>query len=131
MLKKHLPIQIFKSDCALDRMHVQTEKLKRHGDEYVCRKKFPRINIQATCNSKEIFTSVDASWPGTVHDNRIWQNSAIQRIMHKFPNAILLDDAEYRLQPWLMTMTPFKTPNILQLFYQIKTTCEHLLLWRR
>jgi hypothetical protein len=29
-------------------------------------------SVQATCNSRELFTSVDVSWPGSVHDAKIW-----------------------------------------------------------
>jgi hypothetical protein len=53
---------------ALDCTQIAIEKPAHHGDEYICRKGFASINVQATCNAKEIFTSVCASWPGSVHD---------------------------------------------------------------
>jgi hypothetical protein len=43
--------------------------------------KFAAINIQATCNSREWFTNVDASWQGSVHDSRIWRNSVMLPIL--------------------------------------------------
>nr|CAH7750834.1 unnamed protein product [Callosobruchus chinensis] len=45
------------------------------------------INVQATCNADEWFTSVDASWPGSVHDSRIFetlQRESFRDRMHYF-----------------------------------------------
>jgi hypothetical protein len=66
--------------------------------------------VQATCNSEEWFTSVDVSWPGSVHDARIWRNSDIKRVMEENrEKALLLRNEGYGLAPWLMT--PFKNPQ--------------------
>jgi hypothetical protein len=35
----------------------------------------PTVNVQATCNSRELITSVEVSWPGSLHDARIRRNS--------------------------------------------------------
>nr|CAH7734830.1 unnamed protein product [Callosobruchus chinensis] len=48
--------------------------------EYIDRKGYHSINVQATCKADEWVTSVDASWPGSVHDSRIWSNSEICNI---------------------------------------------------
>ncbi|XP_022906051.2 putative nuclease HARBI1 [Onthophagus taurus] len=104
--------ETFQFPCAIgviDCTHVQILKPIHHGDEYINRKGLATLNVQATCNSKEIFTSVDASWPGSVHDARIWRNSETRLIMQQFPGAILLGDDGYGLEPWLMT--PFRNPN--------------------
>ena len=95
---------------ALDCTHIAIKKPSIHGDEYVNRKGYASVNEQATCNAEEMFTSVDVTWPGSVHDSRIWKNSNVYRIM-KDSNAhpILLGDAGYGLSPFLMT--PFKVPN--------------------
>nr|CAH7764687.1 unnamed protein product [Callosobruchus chinensis] len=66
----------------------------------------------ATCNADEWFTSVDASWPGSVHDSRIWSNSEICNIAKREfqrSNALLLRDEGYGIAPWLMV--PFRNPN--------------------
>nr|CAI5823249.1 unnamed protein product [Callosobruchus analis] len=44
-----------------------------HGDEYISRKGYHSVNVQAPCNA-----SVDVS--GSVHDSRIWTNSKICNI---------------------------------------------------
>ncbi|XP_047106771.1 putative nuclease HARBI1 [Schistocerca piceifrons] len=85
-------------------------KPSSHGDEYVNRKGFPSINVQATCDNSEMFTSVDASWPGSVHDARIWRNSDVYRILRENQcNALILGDEGYGIAPWLMT--PFQNPE--------------------
>lgn len=94
---------------AIDCTHIPIRKPTEHGNEYINRKRFASINVQATCNSRELFTSVDASWPGSVHDARIWKNSEIYRIMeHNTANAVLIGDSVYGLTPWLMT--PYDNP---------------------
>nr|CAI5868425.1 unnamed protein product [Callosobruchus analis] len=59
----------------MDCTHIPILKPAVHGDEYINRKRFPSLNELASCNSSEIFTSVDVSWPGSVHDARIWSTS--------------------------------------------------------
>ncbi|CAH1985524.1 unnamed protein product [Acanthoscelides obtectus] len=62
---------------AIDCTHIPILNPFIHANKYVNRKNFASINVQATCNSNEEFTSVDVSWPGSVHDSRIWKNSDI------------------------------------------------------
>lgn len=57
-----------------------------------------------------MFTSVDCSWAGSVHDARIWRNSAIQQALNENTNgALLLGDEAYPLTPWLMKI--YKNPE--------------------
>ena len=95
---------------AIDCTHVKIVKPNVHGDEYINRKGVSSINVQATCNSAEIFTTVDASWPGSVHDSRIWYNSPTYPIMFNNEERVcLLGDSGYGVTPW--TLTPFKNPT--------------------
>lgn len=50
---------------AIDCTHIQIKKPVLYGDEFINRKNIPSINVQATCNSNEIFTSVDVKYPGS------------------------------------------------------------------
>jgi hypothetical protein len=65
---------------ALDCAHIPIRKPSVHGDEYINRKGFPNISVHATCNSRELFTSVDVSLPGSVHYARIWRNSDTEQL---------------------------------------------------
>lgn len=49
--------------CAIGAIDVAIQKPLNHGDEYINRKGFCSINVQATCNANEEFTSIDCSWP--------------------------------------------------------------------
>jgi hypothetical protein len=93
---------------AIDCTHVRITKPHENGDDYVNRKNYPSINVQATCNAEEKFTSVNASWPGSVHDSRIWRNCAEFEVM-KSSSAILIGDSGYGITPWLLT--PYKNPQ--------------------
>jgi hypothetical protein len=76
----------YKFPCAigaLDCTHIPNRIPSVHGDEYINRKGFPSINVQATCNSRELFASVDVSWLGSVHDARIWRNSDTYRTIRE------------------------------------------------
>jgi nuclease HARBI1 len=98
----------------IDCTHIKIKKAPIHGDEYINRKGYHSINVQATCNSDEWFTSVDASWPGSVHDSRIWSNSEICNIARndfQRSQALILGDEGYGIAPWLMV--PFRNPNTL------------------
>lgn len=93
----------------LDCTHVGIQKPNRHGDEYINRKGNPTLNVQATCDASERFTSVDVSWPGSVHDSRIWKNSHVRGVLANRANVVLLADSGYGIEPCLMT--PFTNPT--------------------
>lgn len=103
--RSKFPCAIGALDCTL----IRIKKPKIHGDEYVCRKGYPALNVQATCDANSMFTSVDSSWTGSVHDSRIWRNSVIQQTLYaNRRGALLLADEGYALTPWMMTV--FRNP---------------------
>lgn len=98
---------------AIDCTHILINKPHEHGDEYVNRKGLTTLNVQATCNAEEKFTSIDASWPGSVHDSRIFRNCNLNQILARYGDqAILLGDKGYGITPWLMI--PFRNPGTPQ-----------------
>ncbi|CAH1976395.1 unnamed protein product [Acanthoscelides obtectus] len=93
--KFNFPSAIGVIDCT----HIPILKPFIHADKYVNRKNFASITVQATCSSNEEFTSVDVSWPGSVHDSRIWKNSDIYNVMKwNRASAVLLGDSGLGLQ---------------------------------
>ncbi|XP_063907400.1 putative nuclease HARBI1 [Zophobas morio] len=80
---------------ALDCTQIKIKKPLEHGDEYICRKQFASIDVQATCS---------------VHDSRIWRNSSVLPIISRYQGqAILLGDSGYAVAPWLIT--PYRNPR--------------------
>lgn len=97
----------------LDCTHVHIRKPSQFGDEYINRKGFASINVQATCDAQDKFTSVDVQWPGSTHDSRIWKRSDICAVMRRnTERALLLADEGYGIEPCLMT--PYRIPNTPQ-----------------
>lgn len=102
----------FSFPCAIgvvDCTHVEIEKPRQHGDEYVNRKGRYTLNVQATCNGQEKFTSVDVSWPGSVHDSRVWRNSDVYAfLIAANSDGVILADKGYGIAPFIMV--PYRDP---------------------
>ena len=100
----------------IDCTHV--ELIRPHDDPiaYYGRKNFPSINVQGTVDARECFTSIDVSFPGSVHDARIYRLSDVYTLMSSAPeaaNCILLGDEAYPISPWLLT--PFRRRDFANL----------------
>ncbi|CAH1993542.1 unnamed protein product [Acanthoscelides obtectus] len=93
----------------VDGTHIGILKPNRHGDEYINRKGKPNLNVQATCDDREMFTGVDVSWSQSVHDSRIWRNSKTGSQLINKADVVLLGDDGYGIEPCLMT--PFRNPT--------------------
>lgn len=115
---------------ALDCTHIQIKKPPEFGDDFINRKGFSSINVQVTCDANEVITSVDAQWPGSVHDSRIWRQSSIYENMTRFRgNFCLLGDSGYGIAPWLVT--PFKNPqNRNEQLFNITHSKERVIIER-
>ncbi|CAH2008791.1 unnamed protein product [Acanthoscelides obtectus] len=98
------PTAIGVTDCT----HIGILKANSHGDEYIHRKGKPTLNVQATCDAREMFTSVDVSWPLSGHDFRIWRYSQTRSQLINKANVLLGDDG-HGTEPCLMT--PFRNPT--------------------
>lgn len=72
-------------------------------DEYINRKGWHSINVQAVCDADCNFIDVEVKWPGSVHDSRIFSNSHLSnRLIQRELNGILLGDRGYSLTPFLL-----------------------------
>ncbi|GBM65031.1 hypothetical protein AVEN_68952-1 [Araneus ventricosus] len=98
--KYKFPTAIGVIDCS----HLGILKPKLYGAECINRKDKPTLNVQATCDAKEIFTSVDVSCPGSVHDSRIWKNSQVYLQLRNKGNTGLIGKDS-------CLMTPFENPT--------------------
>ncbi|CAH1988584.1 unnamed protein product [Acanthoscelides obtectus] len=101
---------MYKFPTAIDCSHIGILKPYRLGDENINRKGKPTLNVQASCDAREIFTSIDVSWPGSVHDSRTWRYSKTRSQLINKANVLLLGDDGYGIEPCLMT--PFRNPTL-------------------
>jgi hypothetical protein len=105
------------------------------GVVYYCRKKKYAINTQIICNANKLILSINARFPGSVHDSAIWMTSGIRRYLQQIyvlnnQENYLLGDSGYPLEPWLLVcfMNPQEdTPEsrFNTALSQLRMTIEH------
>jgi hypothetical protein len=68
-------------------------------------KMYETLNVQSISDGNLKFLDVVARWPGSVHDQTIFNNSSIKEQFEnrRFGRYILLGDSGYTLVPYLMT----------------------------
>ena len=105
--------------CAgsIDGTHIPIIALTESRTEYVNRKGFQSVIMQAVVDSNYLFRDVVVGWPGSVHDARVFSNSAIfkkgndgklfpsdlsKEINGEEISPVILADPAYPLLSWLM-----------------------------
>ena len=78
------------------------------GHEYTNRKFDTSVVCQCMCDHQSRFMDVVAAWPGSVHDSRVMSESSLQRkgigrLLGQGMQCVVLGDAGYAIQPWLIT----------------------------
>ncbi|CAJ1061262.1 putative nuclease HARBI1 [Xyrichtys novacula] len=93
---------------AIDCTHIPiTASLGPNEADYVNRKNFHSINTQMTCDHQMMVTSLEAKWPGSVHDSQIFRESQLCRKLEQgLFSGVLLGDRGYACQPYLLTPYP-------------------------
>lgn len=81
------------------------------AENYRDRKSVFSINVQVACDSHLRCMNIVARWPGSVHDQTIFNNSALKQKFEsgQFGNGFLLGDSGYELKNYLLT--PFLNPS--------------------
>ncbi|KAL6470612.1 hypothetical protein MHYP_G00217310 [Metynnis hypsauchen] len=117
----------------IDGTHIPITAPSEHEGDYVNRKSIHSINVQIICDASHLITNVEARWPGSVHDSRIFRESTLSNkfqhgrrfvgVFHMDCNSyimeipyvitgqydgLLLGDRGYPCLPYLMT--PYSDP---------------------
>ena len=114
---------------AIDGTHIPIIAPLVDPADYVNRKNYHSINMQAVVDSKYLFRDIVVGWPGSVHDARIFSNSDLyirgnenklfprnlsQTLQGCEIQPLLLGDPAYPLLHWLIKPYPenVNTPDI-------------------
>ena len=88
---------------AIDGSHLSIKAPVKNPENYVNRKGFHSIVLQAVCDHRMRFTDCYVGWPGSVHDSRVFTNSDICLMIEQNPidfcpnSSYLLGYAAYPL----------------------------------
>lgn len=118
----------FESKCgfpqcagAIDGSHIPVQAPYMNHTDYYNRKGWYSILIQAVVDSDYLFRDINVGWPGSVHDARVFSNSALygkvtsgnllqghaRSIEGKSVPVFLVGDSGYPLMRWLLKPFPF------------------------
>ena len=114
---------------AIDGTHIPILAPNESHADYVNRKGYHSIIMQAVVDHNHLYRDVVIGWPGSVHDARVLSNSKIfekgnnntlfpqnveEEISGQKMNPVIIGDAAYPLLPWLMKPYPENstTPRI-------------------
>jgi DDE superfamily endonuclease len=80
-----------------------------HGENYLSRKKFYAVVMLIVCDEQSRVLYYHIGWPGSVHDNRVWRNCAMQKHPSRFfsKKQYLLGDSAFTASN--IMIPPFKT----------------------
>ena len=113
----------------IDGTHIPILCPVENSQDYFKYKNFYSINVQAVCDYRGYFLDVECTWPGSVHDAKVFANSSVNKKMRngaipmvyqtmqgiKIP-CYLIGDPAYPLTPFCMK--EYKTcSNNLQVVY--------------
>nr|XP_048711374.1 uncharacterized protein LOC125639019 [Caretta caretta] len=101
---------------AIDGTHIPILGTDHQGSQYINRKGYFSMVLQALVDHKGCFTNINVGWPGKVHDARVFRNSGLFKWLQEgicFPDQkitvgdvempiVTLGDSAYPLMPWLM-----------------------------
>ncbi|CAM5140323.1 unnamed protein product [Eretmochelys imbricata] len=101
---------------AIDGTHIPILDPDHQGSQYINRKGYFSMVLQALVDHKGHFININVGWPGKVHDTRIFRNSGLFKWLQEgvyFPDQkitvgdvelpiVILGDPAYPLMPWLM-----------------------------
>ncbi|XP_064465338.1 uncharacterized protein LOC135376803 [Ornithodoros turicata] len=62
---------------AIDGCHVRVLAPEALHDDYINRKRFYSVQLQAVCDHEGTFLDIFAGYPGSVHDSRVLRNSPL------------------------------------------------------
>lgn len=90
---------------ALDCTHVRIiSPGKAHAETFRNRKGYMSINVQVICDANLLITDLVSRWPGSAHDERIFNSSRRNAMfeMGQYRDSVLVADSGYMNRPYIM-----------------------------
>ena len=101
---------------AIDGSHIPVQAPLLNHTDYYNRKGWYSVLVQAIVDHRYLFLNINVGWPGSVHDARVFANSAIyaqvkakqilqgdvRKICGQDVPPFLIGDSAYPLLPWLL-----------------------------
>ncbi|XP_061576134.1 putative nuclease HARBI1 [Cololabis saira] len=95
----------------IDGTHVPIKAPSQNEADFVNRKGFHSINVQMICDAGNLISNVEARWPGSVHDARMYRESNLStKFLQREFDGYLLGDRGYPCLPTLIT--PYPDPDV-------------------
>uniref|UniRef100_A0A8C3IDJ1 DDE Tnp4 domain-containing protein n=1 Tax=Chrysemys picta bellii TaxID=8478 RepID=A0A8C3IDJ1_CHRPI len=127
---------------AIDRMHIPILGPDHLGSQYINRKGYFLMVLQALVDHKGCFTNINMGWPGKVHNTCIFRNSGLCERLQQgtyFPDQkitignvempiVILGDPAYPLMPWLMKPDTGTLDSSQELFNYRLSKCR-MCIW--
>ncbi|KAE8739090.1 hypothetical protein FOCC_FOCC015413 [Frankliniella occidentalis] len=91
---------------AVDCTHIKIRSPGGEGAEYYrCRKGYLSLNCQAICNANMEFLDLVARWPGSVHDQTIFDACRQKALLEEnhYGDVYLVGDGGYSCRKYMMT----------------------------
>ncbi|XP_067659418.1 putative nuclease HARBI1 [Haliotis asinina] len=94
----------------IDGTFVRIQRPTANEGNFVNRRGYHSLNVQMCCDANFKITSCNASWPGSVHDSRIFRTSTLCRMFENGQyTGFLLGDSGYPCR-WFL-LTPLLNPT--------------------
>ena len=85
---------------AVDGCHIAIACPNENACDYVNRKGYHSIVLQAVCDNALFFTDVYVGWPGSVHDAQVYRNSPLGESLETDPDRLCPNGCFYlAMQP--------------------------------
>ena len=65
----------------VDGKHIHIVCPSEHCHHYFCYRKFHSLSVLAVCVYKGAFIDAECTWPGSVHDAKVFENSFISKLL--------------------------------------------------